>query len=61
MLRTADHIAIAGGAVAAALVSSMIAKGILTKADALAIADAAADAAEAARVIAEWRDKFTVT
>jgi hypothetical protein len=68
MLRTADHIAIAGGAVAAALVNRLVAKGILTTAEAVEISDAAADslapfatgagAGEAARIIAEWRQRY---
>jgi hypothetical protein len=64
-LRTAEHIAIAGGTVAAALLDALVRKNILTTAEARAVMDDAqvrlqpfmrqADTAESARIISEWR------
>jgi hypothetical protein len=65
-LRTAEHIAIAGGAVAGALLDALVKKNIFTHAEARTVMDAAytrlqpfmgtADGATAGRIIGEWRD-----
>jgi hypothetical protein len=68
LLRTADHIAIAGGAVAAALLDALVTKKVLTVAEAKAVMDDAhtrlrpfmttADGAESGRIISEWRGRI---
>jgi hypothetical protein len=64
--RTADHIAIAGGIVAAALLNALVRKGVLTTSEARDLMEDAhvrlqpflgsPGVPESARIISEWRD-----
>ncbi len=69
-MRTANAVAIAGGAIAASLLDMLIEREVITDADAAAICDAAqksllpytgngGDAVEAARIVGEAYARFT--